>query len=215
MIRVYLGTDRGKVRSIMGSAVEKAAKDAKIVRITDANTIDDLKTALQGGGMFGGKRVLVFEGVCVNPELCEVLLENLERLSRLDDADEDVFIFEEKPLADIRKKLEKYADKVEKFDAPKKERDASIFAMANALRKGDKKALWVGYMREIAKDSAPEAVHGVLFWAAKDMFMKSHEAAARTRAAALIATLAELPHESRRRGEDLEYALERFVLSER
>ncbi len=210
MIYLYLGTDRDKARAKMSAAIEKVAKKANVVRITDANTIDDLKASLQGGGMFGGKRVLVFENVCVNLELCDVLSENLERLSK---SDEDVFIFEEKPLADVRKKLEKYAETVEKFDAPKKERDSSIFVMANALRAADKKALWVGYMREIAKGSAPEAIHGVLFWAAKDMFLKSSPAA-RTRAAGLVASLAELPHAARRRGENLEYALERFVLTQ-
>ena len=186
-------------------------KGADVVRITDANSVEDLNASMQGGGMFGGKRVLVFEGVCVNPELCEILLESLERLSQ---SDEEVFVYEEKLLADLRKKLEKYAESVEKFEAPKKERDASIFVMANALRAGDKKALWVGYMREIAKGSAPEAIHGVLFWGAKDIFLKSGEnTAARTRAANLVAQLAELPHAARRRGEDLEYALERFTLS--
>jgi hypothetical protein len=210
MIHLYLGTDRDKARAKMNAAVEKAAKKAEVVRITDAHTVEDLKAALQGGGMFGGKRVLVFEGVCTNLDLCDVFLDSLERLAR---SDEDVFVFESKPLADLRKKLEKHAETVEKFDAPAKERDASVFAMANALRKHDKKTLWVAYMREVAKDNAPEMIHGVLFWAAKDMFLKSSDAAARTRAAALVASLAELPHEARRRGEPMEYALERFVLS--
>jgi len=106
MLYLYLGTDREKARAKMNTAVEKAAKKADIVRITDANTIDDLKASLQGGGMFAQKRVLVFEGVCTNLELCDVLLESLERLSK---SDEDVFVYEEKPLADVRKKLEKYA----------------------------------------------------------------------------------------------------------
>lgn len=211
MIHLYLGTDREKSRAKMNAAIEKAAKKAEVIRITDAHTADDIKSALQGGGMFGGKRVLVFENVCTNPDLSDIFVDALEYLK---ESDEQVFVFESKPLADLRKKLEKYADSVEKFDAPVKERDSSIFAMANALRKRDKKALWVAYMQEVAKDSAPEAVHGVLFWAAKDMFLKSgSDVRTKARAASLVATLAELPHEARRRGEDMEYALERFVLS--
>ncbi len=209
MLYLYLGTDREKVRTKMNAAVEKAAKKAEVVRITDAHTVEDLKASLQGGGMFGGKRMLVFEGVCTSPDLCDVFLESLERLAK---SDEDIFVFEEKPLADLRKKLEKHAKSVEKFDAPKKERDASIFAMANALRKKDKRALWVGYMKEVAKGNAPEAVHGLLFWAAKDIFLKS-SGTENARARTLVAQLAELPHEARRKGEPLEYALERFVLS--
>ncbi|HWO07708.1 MAG TPA: hypothetical protein VNM40_03985 [Candidatus Paceibacterota bacterium] len=213
MLHLYLGTDRERARAKLNIAIDKAAKKAEVVRITDAHSADDLKAALQGGGMFGGKRVLVFEGVCMNAELCEIFLSALGRLS---ESNEDIFLYEEKPLADLRKKLEKFADTVEKFDAPKKERDSGIFVMANALRKADKKALWVGYMREVAKGSAPEMVHGVLFWAAKDMFLKAgRDAAVRRRASDLVASLAELPHEARRKGEDLEYALERFLLAVR
>jgi len=209
MIHLYLGTDRDKARAAMNAAVTKAGKGAEVIRITDAHTLDDLHAALRGGGMFGGKRVLVFENVCTNPDLCDVFL------GALASVEEDAFIYEEKPLADLRKKLEKHAETTEKFDAPKKERGTDIFVLANALRRGDKKALWVGYMQEVGKGSAPEMVHGLLFWAAKDMLLKAgSNVATRTRAAELVAELAELPHESRRRGEDLEYALERFALAQ-
>lgn len=209
MLYLYLGTDREKARSKMNVAIEKAAKKADVVRITDAHTVEDLKASMQGGGMFGGKRVLVFEGVCTNADLCDVFLDSLDHLAK---CEEEVFVFESKPLADLRKKLEKYAETVEKFDAPAKERDAGVFAMANALRKRDKKTLWVAYMREVAKGNVPEMIHGVLFWAAKDMVLKSQGGEA-ARARTLVAALAELPHEARRRGEPMEYALERFVLS--
>jgi hypothetical protein len=212
MINLYLGTDRDKARVAMNRAVTKAAQGGEIIRITDAHTVDDLRTALQGGGMFGGNRVLVFEGVCANPDLCDVMLPALQSLAQ---GHEDAFIYEEKPLTDLRKKLEKHAENIEKFDAPKKERGTDIFILANALRKGDKKALWVGYMQEVGRGSAPEMVHGLLFWAAKDMVLKAEaSAASRTRAAKLVADLTELPHEARRRGEDIEYALERFALAQ-
>lgn len=210
MLKLFLGTDRDAARREMVVAVKKVSEDAEILRITDSNTVEDVQAALQGGGMFSRKRILVFEGVCTQIALCEVFLPALEYLSK---SNEDTFVFEEKPLAEVRKRLEKFATTVEKFDAPKKERDNSIFVMANALRAGDRKALWVGYMREVAKGNAPEAVHGVLFWGAKDMFLKAMDANTKKRAAKLVAELAELPHAARRRGEDLEYALERFTLS--
>jgi UDP-N-acetyl-D-mannosaminuronic acid transferase (WecB/TagA/CpsF family) len=74
--------------------------------------------------------------------------------------------------------------------------------------------LWVGLMREYAKGSAPEAVHGLLFWGAKQMVLKARSDAEAARGRALAAALAALPHESRRKGEDLSYALERFALTE-
>jgi hypothetical protein len=206
MMYLYIGTDREKARAKMNADVAKAAKDAEIIRITDANSLDDLRAALRGGGMFASKRVLVFENANANPDMRELLLEALEK-----GISDPVFIFEEKLLVAEKRRYEKHAEKVEKFDAPKKERDGSIFAIANALRAGDKKALWVSYMQEIAKGGAPEAIHGVLFWGAKDALLKSGGKDTRTRR--LVAELAALPHEARRRGEDLEYALERFALS--
>jgi hypothetical protein len=206
MMYLYIGSDREKARAKMQSDITKALKGAEIVRITDAHSREDLASALRGGGMFATKRMLVFENLNSNMEMREMLLAALT--SGIEDM---VFMFEEKLLAADKKKYEKFAERTEVFDAPKKERDSSIFAIANALRTGDKKALWVSYMKEIAKGGAPEAVHGVLFWGAKDAFTKS--GGSDERAGKLVAKLAELPHEARRRGEDLEYALERFVLS--
>jgi hypothetical protein len=56
-------------------------------------------------------------------------------------------------------------------------------------------------------------LHGTLFWAAKQMVLKPRGASDSLRGKKLVAELAALPHEARRSGEDLEYALERFVLS--
>ncbi len=208
MLSVFIGTDREKARAALEKRVEKEAKGARVVRITDAHALADFETVLQGGGMFAEKRVLVFENVCENDEMEPVLLAALPRLAESDDK---VFVYEMKPLADLKKQLQKYAEDFETHDVPKRGRENDIFALANALRARNKKQLWVGYMREVAKGSAPEATHGFLFWAAKDMYLKS--GGRDVGAAKLIAELTELPHVARRKGEDLDYALERFVLS--
>ena len=210
MLYFYSGTDRAKARTMLNKAVERL-KGARIVRITDANMPEDLAAALRGGGMFAEKRAVVFEGVLENDAMRGLVLENLQMMKS---SEESFFMLEEKPDAVTRKQVEKYSETFEKFDAPKKaDSGTTIFALANALRAGDKKALWVGYQRELLKDAAPEAIHGVLFWAAKDMMLKSRNDAEKNRAKGFIATLATLPHEARRQGEDLEYALERFVLT--
>lgn len=211
MLYLYTGTDRKKAHAAMDAAIKKVSKrDSHVVRITDAHTPADLVAALQGSGMFGGSRVVVLDSVFTNEGMVALAEQSLVHMK---DSSEHFFVLEEKPLADVRKKIEKYAKKAERFDAPNKKKDGSIFELSNALVRQDKKALWVGYQRELAKGTAPEAIHGVLFWAVKDAFMKSAASERKNRAKKLIATLAELPHEARRRGEELEYALERFVLS--
>lgn len=219
MLYFFTGTDRKRVREALRRAVAPFQKRATVpLRITDANRPEDLAAALRSGGMFAIDRVIVMEDVLGRDEMRGILTPELPVLKSSAD---HFFLLEEKPDAATRKLVEKYAEKSERFDAPKKsDGGTTIFALANALRAGNKKALWVGYQRELLNDSAPEAIHGVLFWAAKDMVLKSLPAGRQTaptkeyiRAKKLIASLAELPHEARRRGEDLEYALERFVLS--
>lgn len=212
MLYLFYGSDRDKVRVALQKALDKSTKGEEVVRITDAHTKSDLESVLAGPGMFGGKRLIVLDSIlsAAGDDMRERLLESFAYLKN---SDETFYITEGALDAATRKQVEKFAEKSEKFDAAKKEKDNSIFALANALQSGDKKSLWVGLMHEYAKGSAPEAVHGLLFWGAKQMLLKARDERTRVRGQMLVARLAELPHEARRRGEDLEYALERFVLS--
>lgn len=208
MLHFFYGSDRAKSRAELHKAL-RALKGADIARITDANSIADLRVVLGGGGMFARKRAVVLDGVCANEEMRTVVLDSLRDLK---ESDEQIYILEEKLDAETRKKIEKYAAEVTKFEAKKEKEQSGIFALAYALKSGDKKKLWIEYQRALLREEAPEAIHGVLFWGAKDMFLKS-SCPARSRAGTLVADLAALPHEARRRGFDLEYAIEQYVLS--
>jgi len=204
MLYFFTGTDTESLREKLRAAL--AAKKEAVLRITDAHTAHDLSSALAGPGMFGEKRVVVLDHALQSEALVDVLLEELPRLR---ESEEDFFLLESDITTELRKRIEKYAEKTVRKDLPKKARDNSIFALANALERGQRKELWIGYQRELLKGNAPEAIHGVLFWAAKQAFLRSRS----EKNGRLLAALAEVPHEARRRGGDLEYALERFVLS--
>jgi len=208
MLYLFTGTDRKKAREEMNKSLARTAKGAEVVRITDASSLADLAAALSGGGMFGGERAVVLDGVCANEEMKNVLLKTL---SQMKGSKELFYILEEKPDAATRKTLEKYAKDSERFDAKKESDRGGIFSIAHALKRGDKKALWVDYQRALSCDEAPEAIHGVLFWGAKDMCLKT-KGAEHERAKQLVAELAELPHKARRQGFELEYALEHYIL---
>ena len=189
----------------------RSEKGADIVRITDANSIADLRAVLDGGGMFGGKRAVVLDGIFTNDEMRTIVLDSLALLK---ESEEQTYILEEKLDAETRKKIEKHAEAVKKFEAVKEKKQSGIFVLAYALKSGDRKKLWVEYQRALSRKEAPEAIHGVLFWGAKDVFLRSKaRSPEQRRGAALLADLAELPHEARRRGYDLEYALEKYMLS--
>ncbi|MEN9413532.1 MAG: hypothetical protein RLZZ342_619 [Candidatus Parcubacteria bacterium] len=206
MIYLFSGTDRNKAREALERVI--ANTTGTIVRVTDAHTPADISAALGGSGLFGGVRVVVLDSLFSSREgeSKEVLVRELPGMKESTDT---FLIFEGALDAATRKLLEKFAHTSERFDVVKVAEDKTIFKLADALQTGDKKALWVGLMREYAKGSAPEAVHGLLFWGAKQMCTRNDSARARL----LVAALAELPHEARRRGEDMSYALERFVLS--
>jgi hypothetical protein len=211
MLHVFFGTDRDKARSALAVALSK--QRGEIMRITDAHALGDLEVALRGPGMFGAARAVVLDGIITgsNVEMSDHVRAALPALS---ESTETFFVLEGALDAATKKELTKRAEKIEQFDAPKRAEEKTIFVLANALQRGDKKGLWVGLMREYAKGSAPEAVHGLLFWGAKQMVLKARSDAEAARGRALAAALAALPHESRRKGEDLSYALERFALTE-
>jgi DNA polymerase III delta subunit len=206
MLYFYFGTDSEKMRDALAATL--AQTKLPVVRVTDAHAEADLEAALMGGGMFGERRVVVLDGTLANDAFRPRVLAALESLKTSGDT---YFIVEASLEAETRKRVEKCAEKSERFDAPKAAKGGkTIFALANALQGGKKKELWVGYQKELAAGEAPEAIHGVLFWAAKQQLLRRP---ADARAKRLVAELAELPHMARRSGEDLEYALERFVLA--
>ena len=218
MLYLIYGTDREKVRSSLAKALAPyEKKGTRIVRITDAHQSADLESALMGPGLFslpgqGEKQLVVFEGIVggATIEMSERLLAALPALKTLE---ESFYLTEGALAADIRKALEKHAEKVERFDTKSAKEYPTVFALAESLAKGDKKGLWVGLMREYEKGNAPEAIHGVLFWGVKKMITSPQDAQSILRARRLMSELVALPHDARRRGEDLGYALERFALS--
>lgn len=211
MLYLFTGTDRMKVRVALDAARAKLAPSVSLIHITDIHTIEDLDAALAGGGMFAGVRAVVLDGIFDREEMRKKILEQLEYIAS---ANDHFFIYVEKLDAATRRQIEKVAMKSEQFDLPKKaDKSSSIFTLGNALRAHNKKDLWVSYQRELVADAAPEAIHGVLFWAAKQILMSARSEMEVLRGKKLIATLAALPHEARRQGVELEYALERFVLS--
>lgn len=218
MLYFFSGTDRDKARAAMNAEIARVTKIKDVVRITDTHMSEDLRAALRGPGMFPQSdghteaiRVLVFEGILANDEMRAIIIDDLPTLGT---SNEIVFWYEEKPDALARRRIEKYAKKTVRFDAPKKAKDNSIFSLASALQRGDKKALWVDYQSALAKGNAPEAIHGILFWGAKKIVLTARKGSVEwKRGTALLVELAELPHEARRHSFDLEYALERYILN--
>jgi hypothetical protein len=204
MIIIYHGTDTSAARAALS-----AATGTDVTRITDIHSIDALREALWGVSLFGEVPTIVCEYVLENDTLRDIVLKNIEELASASTA---YYFLEGKLDATTKKTLSKHAI-LHVYDVRKESVKSTIFAVADALKRGDRKRLWIAYQHELSVGTAPEAIHGMLFWAAKDMYTNSRTDTDRVHAQRLIRTLSALVHETRRQGDILQYTLEQFVLS--
>ena len=233
MLYIYYGSDTKKTADAVMSAVEKLrtrAPHASVERVTNEVENFSLESFLASAGLFHAARVVILDGLFESKEFKEEVFDKLKELA----ASEHVFFIRETSLtaAEI-KKLEKATSKIVSYDVREKKSDEfNTFALSDALLAKDKKKLWVLLGQALRRGVGPEELHGILFWGAKNLLLAGEPSAKeagmhpfvykKTQAArakfkpgeaeSLVATLAELPHKSRRAGVELEYALEEFVL---
>lgn len=231
---VYYGSDIQKSRKKLQATVAsllKRAPHAIVETVTAETEYVDFPALLEAQGLFYAKRIVVFDSVFANAALKDAVLEILSDLAE----SEHIFFILERELAQpVVKKLAKYAKRIEEFGRKEpKTKDQSSFRIADALQMKDRKALWVEIEQALLRGTSAEEIHGLLFWGAKALVLakdsdpktsglhpfvhsKASQRAKKFSDAelqTLISALAVLPHHSRRKGIELEYALEEFALS--
>jgi hypothetical protein len=212
MLYVFGGDtkSREKMRKTL-EALQKRAPLAHVMRVTDEDAEGvNIEELLSAQGLFYTKRIVVFDNALKEKIAQKKIIPHLKTMAQ----SEHVFlVLEETPHADILKKLTAHATKSLISESAKKKKDETDWSATNALEARDSKRLWLALTRAQLGGVASEMTHGQLFWKAKQMllerrFRKWNEGEAKK----LIGMLAELPHRARRRGVELEYALERFAL---
>lgn len=86
-------------------------------------------------------------------------------------------------------------------------------SLVNALAVRDREKVWTELHRALRAGDAPEMLHGLLHWKARDLMEKGSRTWTNTEARALSLSLIALLQESRRGGLDLSLSLEKFALS--
>lgn len=216
MIYLFYGSDVEKVRAKAFAWVAAArAKEPNLAyqRLSreelSAEALDDVVVS---GSLFA-KRTLTLiddpfpravksdDGEDEESAASSVLEDKLELLA---DSDNVIVILAPKLLAAKAKKLVAKAKLEYKFELPVARADARGFnsALVNALAQKNGAKLWLEITRALKAGDAPEMIHGLLHWKARDL-------ADRTLSLSLISLL----QESRRGGGDLSASLERFALS--
>ncbi len=122
------------------------------------------------------------------------------------------FIFEEDTLpAKLQTKLEKAGAQIRALKKVEKAK-FNVFALGDALARGDKKTLWLLLMQTRDAGIPPEQVCGILVWKARTMLASSHTLQERAKNSTLSRNIIVLYHDSHRGAGDLSLLLERFVL---
>lgn len=229
MIYFFHGTDIEKTRTKAFEWIAKAkAKEPNLAYVrlareemTDA-ALDDVTFS---GGLFV-KRLLVLiddpfpavrskdeDGEEGGDEIASSVLE--EHLDALAASDNAIVILAPKLVAVKAKKIAAKAKVVYAFDAVPSRADGRGFNgnLVNALASRSRDKLWLEINRALRAGDAPEMLHGLLHWKARDLMEKGGRAWKPEETRSLSLALIALLQESRRGGLDLGLALERLALT--
>lgn len=214
MIYLFHGSDTHKVRAKAFQWVAAArakAPEAAYVRLTaDQITEASLAEALSAQGLFFAKTLVLLDDPFGESATAELVLEHLEALKESPNV---VAILAPKLLASRAVKLTAAAEKVFGIDATAKKERGFNSALVNALAARDRGLLWKEIVKALQEGEAPEALHGLLHWKARDLMQKGGRGWTPQESRALSVSLIELLSDSRGKDLPLPLALERFALT--
>ncbi|NTV22634.1 MAG: hypothetical protein HGB03_03715 [Candidatus Yonathbacteria bacterium] len=192
MLYITLGTNtvisRAKFIALRDTLIQKRP-DAS-VSVFDADTFDiaTLATLARSVGLFGGRSLVILDGIFIDEHAREALVPILPDMA----TSENIFLlYETKVDAKTKKIFEKYAERVYIYDTEKSiYRHAapaqhtaqmsplgtmcagfSTFDISDAFAARDKKRAWALLCRARMCDIQAEEIHGMLFWQVKSLYV--------------------------------------------
>lgn len=214
MIYFFHGSDVHKVRAKAFQWVVAArakAPEAAYVRLTpDQLTEESLTEALSSQGLFFAKTLVLLDDPFGESAAGELVLTHLDALK---DSPNAVAILAPKLLASRATKITAVAEKTFVIDAIAKKERGFNSGLVNALAARNREALWKEVTTALREREAPEALHGLLHWKARDLMQKGGRGWTPESARSLSVSLIELLSDSRGKDLPLPLALERFALT--
>lgn len=201
MLYVLCGTDetqaRAKAQALVAGLRAKAPA-AEYIRITDGDPVS-MDELLSTQGLFKSNYIVLFDGVA--PE---------EGLAEMRESTHIFVVLTHIPSAALREG----ANKVSEYSLKRPIATYNTFSVAHALKQRDAQALFTALAEARLSGVAPEALVGMLFWAAKSTLLKEQYTKwSEYEVRRLITTLAALPHGARRNAQSVYNALEAFALA--
>ncbi len=215
MIYLFTGSDAGKARAkaFQWIAAARAKRpDAPYIRLSaDAVTSASLMDAVATQGLFFSKSLVLIDDPFSLHGAGEAILEHLDLLAHSENL---IAILAPRLLPARVKKIEARADKTFTFDEKAKVPARGFnSALVNALAAKDGAMLWRELRKAERAGDAPEMIHGLLHWKARDMMQKGGGRWGKDGARTLSLDLIELLSDSRSGDLPLSLNLERFALS--
>lgn len=226
MIYLFYGSDVEKVRrrafEWIAAAKEKEPNLAYVRLAREELTDAALEDVASAGGLFVQRLLILIDDPYPKARAADaeedeeaapsVFEEHLDALAASDNA---MVILAPKLPAAKAKKLVAKAKVAYRYDAPAPREDARGFnaGLVNALASRSRERLWLEINRALHAGDAPEMLHGLLHWKARDLMEKGSRAWKPQESRQLSLTLIGLLQDSRRKGLDLALSLERWSLS--
>ena len=208
MIYLFTGKDTEKARAKAFAwvlAAKNKQSDAPYVRMgADELTQTALFDAIGTQGLFFSKTLVLLDDPFSKKESGELVLEHLKELQA---SPNPIAILAPKLIPARVKKIAQVSEKVFELEGKEKEAQGFNFGLAHALSSKTEGALWLELQRAYRKGEAPEALHGLLHWKARELMKKGGDEG-RT----LSVNLIQLLSDSRAGGLPLKEELEKFAL---
>ena len=216
MIYLFHGNDIEKTRAKAFEWVATARKkepNLAYVRLSrEELTSAALEDAASSGGLFVSRLLILIDDPFQEGDTPDILEEHIDALAASDNA---IIILAPKLNAVKAKKIVAKAKLEYKYDKPAAFEDKRGFNgnLVNALALRSREKLWLEINRALYAGDAPEMLHGLLHWKARDLVEKGSRIWTPKESRALSLSLISLLQTSRRGGLDLSLSLERFALS--
>jgi DNA polymerase III delta subunit len=173
MIYFLHGTDtknsRRKMHEILGQLSGKRP-NSEVFKITSENWQSEQFDELLGAqGLFEKKYIVVLDFLFSQKDIKENIL---KKLKEMQEAEHWFLILDGKTDVATTKKIEKFSYKSQEFEKTESKKESPIiFTITDKLLARNKKQLWVCFTDLLGRGIPAEEIHGVLFWAVKNMII--------------------------------------------
>ncbi len=176
MLYVFHGTNTHSAitkASALVSSLRTKKPDASYVKIEAGSwTPSIVEEHLGGQGLFSNKYIILLDRVTENAEAKEKLPESL---ALMQESTNIFIVVEGKVNAELKKAIDKSAEKVVECDEEKlinskqKSEEFNIFALADAVGQRNSFTAWSIYRQAVDNGVEPENIIGTIFWQLKSM----------------------------------------------